>query len=216
MNSYLNLDLDIEVRVGKFLEESVYPFWSDWEHVLKIVKTLVFFLFSILLNYFAVRYATEHAGTKSEDLFFNFLPYADLYNFDYYFSFFLYGFAFLLVILLPKFAPKLLIYTGSLTILRSLFVNLTYLGIPGPNPLKTFFTQGGDLFFSGHVALPFMLALVFWEKVFLRYLFLCASLIMSAEVLLGRQHYAIDVFAAFFITHSLFTFLEKYFKKSPF
>lgn len=202
--------LNIENRVENFFEEEFYPFWCNWVEVLKLVRSLCLFLLALVVNYFSVRFATENAGAVVGDLFFNIVPYFDVYNFDYFLSWGLYVLVFILVVVYPKLSPKLLTYLGSLILLRSVFVNLTFLGVPGANPLKTFFTQGGDLFFSGHVALPFMVALVYWREKVLRYFFLFASIVMSLEVLVGRQHYSIDVLAAFFITHSLYIILEKY------
>jgi membrane-associated phospholipid phosphatase len=65
-------------------------------------------------------------------------------------------------------------------------------------------TFGGDLFFSGHTGLPFLMALIFWNHPRLRYTFIAASLIFGTSAILGHYHYSIDVFAAYFITYSIF------------
>lgn len=60
-----------------------------------------------------------------------------------------------------------------------------------------------DLFFSSHTALPFLGYLVFRDR-WVRLAFLGLSVLMAATVLLGRFHYSIDVFAAYFITYAVY------------
>jgi hypothetical protein len=59
-----------------------------------------------------------------------------------------------------------------------------------------------DLFFSAHTALPY-LAFLLVRGTWIRLSFLLISLLLASAVLLGRLHYSIDVFAAFFITYAL-------------
>jgi membrane-associated phospholipid phosphatase len=73
--------------------------------------------------------------------------------------------------------------------------------------------MGDDLFFSGHAGLPFLLALIFWDDVLLRTIFLGFSVLFSIVVLLGHLHYSIDVASAFFITFTIFVIAKKFFKK---
>ena len=73
--------------------------------------------------------------------------------------------------------------------------------------------NGNDLFFSGHTGLPFLLALIFWENKKLRFLFLGFSVLFAVVVLLGHLHYSIDVFAAYFITYTIFHICKFLFKK---
>jgi membrane-associated phospholipid phosphatase len=97
---------------------------------------------------------------------------------------------------------------------------LTHLG---PFPQRTFLDQteifssfnlGNDFFFSNHTALPFLMALIFWnENKFVRWVSLVASGVFGVSVLLGHLHYSIDVFAAFFITYSIFHLAQKFFAK---
>ena len=48
------------------------------------------------------------------------------------------------------------------------------------------------------------MALVYWREKYLRYIFLVWSVFFGAVVLLGHFHYSIDVFAAFFITFTIY------------
>jgi membrane-associated phospholipid phosphatase len=72
---------------------------------------------------------------------------------------------------------------------------------------------GGDLFFSGHTGMPFLLALIFWEDKWTRFLFLGFSIMFGIVVLLAHLHYSIDVLSAFFITYTIFHLALYIFKK---
>ncbi len=74
-----------------------------------------------------------------------------------------------------------------------------------------FFT-GDDLFFSGHVGLTFLMALLLWDVPVLRYIYLAISVMFAGVVLLGHLHYSIDVFAAYFITYTIFILATRLFK----
>lgn len=185
--------------------------WRDPKYVLDFIKSLCFFNLAILVNYFAVRLATKNAGPALNDIFFNYLPHLDTSFIDANGAYFLYLLTFVLIIFYQKKANFLIRSLSVLILVRTFFINLTFLGIPeGVEQTRTFFTQGGDLFFSGHVALPFMVALVYWDNKILRSLYLGFTFVMATEVLLGRFHYSIDVFGALFITYGVYSFCKKY------
>lgn len=103
-------------------------------------------------------------------------------------------------------------------LVRSLFICLTHLGAPPnnlviPSNYSAFFLFTGDLFFSGHVGGPFLLMLLFWEHVKLRYFYLATSILFAYIVLAGHIHYSIDVFAAPFITYGIYQFSRFAFAK---
>jgi membrane-associated phospholipid phosphatase len=75
-----------------------------------------------------------------------------------------------------------------------------------------FFT-GHDLFFSGHVGLTFLMALLLWDTPKLRYIYLAISAVFAVVVLLGHLHYSIDVLGAYFITYSVYMLSMRIFKK---
>jgi membrane-associated phospholipid phosphatase len=75
------------------------------------------------------------------------------------------------------------------------------------------FNFTGDLFFSGHTGLPFLLALVFWDHPWWRRVFVIVSIIFGVTVLLGHFHYSIDVFGAFFITYTIFHIATRLFPR---
>ena len=74
-------------------------------------------------------------------------------------------------------------------------------------------TFGGDLFFSGHTGMPFLLALIFWRDKWARYIFILFSVVFAVTVLLSHMHYTIDVASAFFITFTIYHIAEHLFKK---
>ncbi len=104
-------------------------------------------------------------------------------------------------------------------IIRSIFISLTHVApIPGAEINHTYFlfnkiVFNGDLFFSAHVGLPFLAALLYWQHKKLRIFFLASSFFFGFVVLLGHLHYSIDVFAAFFITYGIFRLAQYFFKK---
>jgi membrane-associated phospholipid phosphatase len=107
-------------------------------------------------------------------------------------------------------------------IVRAFFINLTHIGI---YPENTFTVDGvgswvynainfnGNFFFSGHTGMSFLIALIFWREKLWRRLYLVASIVFGASVLLAHVHYSIDVFAAPFITYSIMRTAAKLFPK---
>ncbi len=92
-----------------------------------------------------------------------------------------------------------------LVMLRAIFLILTHLQTP-PDAVNVIWPrmfQGlsfqNDMFFSGHTAVPFLGFLLY--KGWLKYFFLCGSILMGTVVLITHMHYSIDVFSAFFITY---------------
>lgn len=189
-------------------------YWKNHIFVLGALKAFSFFVFSLIVNYYAVRYATVNAGPAVPDILLDTIPMIDTRFIDYYVPFYLQYVFFIFAVLQPKFLIFFLKSGALLILVRAMFVNLTNLGIPeGTIPTMSFFTQGGDLFFSGHTAMPFLAALVFWHMRPMRYICLFLALFMGIEVLIGHQHYTIDVVAAPFITYGVFAISKKLFKK---
>lgn len=57
-----------------------------------------------------------------------------------------------------------------------------------------------------------MLALVFWQRPHLRLVFLGCSVLAAGAVIFGHLHYTIDVFAAYFITYTVYCISKTAFK----
>ncbi len=112
---------------------------------------------------------------------------------------------------------------AMLIIIRSCFIVLTHVGPPAGNfydsAIVNALPEGeswkdeffrNDLFFSGHVAVPFLGFLVFKDERF-KWFLLLMSFVLGATVLLMHVHYSIDVFGAFFITYGINAFSDKFF-----
>lgn len=107
-------------------------------------------------------------------------------------------------------------------IVRAFFVSLTHIGVDpheilldphdiGFGLYNILFNSKGDLFFSGHTGMPFLFGLVFLHERFWSRIFFAISLLFGISVLLGHVHYSIDVFAAPFITYTIFVITQKLF-----
>ena len=118
----------------------------------------------------------------------------------------------------PLKVPFILKSIALFALIRSLFITLTHIGpFPthiaiDPTSFIRYFVFGGDLFFSGHTGLPFLLSLIFWDNCTIRYVFIAISITFAIIVLLSHLHYTIDVLSAFFISYGIFHIAEWLFK----
>ena len=177
---------------------------------LSALRATALFAASVIVNFYAGTYATERASNAVTDIILSNTP---VFNVD---EIFLYGTTALilsislLLLLHPHKIPFALESLGTFILIRSVFISLTHIG-PFPEhaalDLGTFtrkFLFGGDLFFSGHTGIPFMMSLIFWRDRWLRIIFLAWSILFALIVLLGHYHYTIDVLSAYFITYSIY------------
>jgi len=194
------------------------PYLQHKEFLVSSLFSIVLLMLSLLINFSAGTYATDAASNPVTDVILSNVP---LWNVD---AVFVYGtlafwlFVALVCVAKPQTIPFLLKSISLFVLIRSLFVSLTHLG-PFPTHIAiqsnvlNKFIFGGDLFFSGHTGLPFLLALLFWDNYALRLLFIISSILFGVLVLLGHLHYSIDVLAAFFITFTIYRLAEFLFKK---
>jgi hypothetical protein len=192
---------------------------KDKRYLMSAVASFLLLCVSLIVNYYAGTYATNRASNSVTDLI---LDNTRVYDLD---GVFIYGtivfwiFVGVLLIRRPDVLPFTLKSVALFTIIRAFFITLTHIGpfptqiAVDPGVLMSKFTFGGDLFFSGHTGLPFLLALVFWQKPLLRYFFIASSIGFGTVVLLAHLHYSIDVLSAFFITYSIFHIAEFLFKR---
>ena len=189
--------------------------------------TIVVLFFVLNISHFfssiAGQYATSTAGPSIPDVF-DFLnnsyydilrPYAYFIHTQWSFLLTMPVFIFL-YLKYKKCLIHILLITVLITILRSIFLPITHLGIPyGQLPLNSLYTFGGDLFFSGHIAKSYALYLVVKNLPVISKLVLIGHFIVLFGVLVGRYHYAIDIVSAYFIAFTLYTltkpFVDKYF-----
>lgn len=188
-----------------------YFIWSS-------VFGFLFLICSLLVNFLAEAYATQRASSPVTDIILSNIPIYNVVDIFVYGLFILIAFIAFLTLIEPRRIPFVLKSVAVFILIRSVFVSLTHIGlyphiIPAKINVLKVITSGGDLFFSGHTGLPFLMALIFWHKKFLRYLFFVVSVLFGAVALLGHYHYSIDVLAAFFITFGIYHICLKIFKK---
>ncbi|MDE2040958.1 MAG: hypothetical protein KGI59_01025 [Patescibacteria group bacterium] len=168
---------------------------------------------AIIFQFYASAYADRVASTAVNDLLLDNLPIIDLNNIIV--EGVLAAIVGSVVLLFLK--PRYLVFTVKAAAIfiatRAVCISLTHLGIyPGQvNPDTGFFDRiytdlglQAGFFFSGHTGLPFLLALIFWNEKFWRYLYFLLSLIFGVAVILAHVHYSIDVFAAPYIAYGIF------------
>ncbi len=191
---------------------------SKMRYYASLLEATLAFMLSVFATHYASKYAEIHASGYVGDII---LSNTRVYNFELVFvegAIMLSLFVIALCFKFRKTAPFLIKAVSLFIIIRAIFVSLTHIG-PFPTKLALesraldFITSGNDLFFSGHTGLPFLIALIFWDHLYLRSLFLAGSIVLGATALLSHLHYSIDVFAAFFITYSIYHIAIKLFKK---
>jgi hypothetical protein len=195
--------------------------FSSVSFIFSLAAGVVSIILAYVLNYFTSVYATLNAGNQVTDIVLSNIPTYDVDMIFIYGPLILWIFIAVLCLKEPKRIPYVLKSVALFVIIRSLFVTLTHLGpYPYEIPLNyssgwiKSMTFGGDLFFSGHTGLPFLIALIFGRlnKIYY-FIFIAASVFFGVIVLLGHYHYSIDVAAAFFITYSIYVIASKWFKK---
>jgi hypothetical protein len=178
-------------------------------------------IIQIVLGRFSSRVAIGAPAVR--DIFLDNLPLVNLSPIIVGGAIVLWVFALVLLIVHPRYlifsAKAVALYIIS----RAFFFSLTHLG---PYPLHYspsvhndgyglyhLVTFQGNFFYSGHTAFPFLLALIFWDNKYLRYLFLILTVFFGASVLLAHVHYSIDVFAAPFIVYGMYVITAKLFPR---
>ncbi len=189
------------------------------EFIFSVVLSLVMLTISLFVNFYAGMYATNQASNFVTDIFLSNIRTFDVDGLFVYGGFSLFIIIGFFCFFNPKKIPFTIKSISLFVIVRSIFVSLTHLG-PYPTqvivPIKniiSYVSFTGDLFFSGHTGLPFLMSLIYWDNKIVRYFFIGLSLFFGTIVLLGHLHYSIDVLSAFFITFTIFHISKTIFKK---
>lgn len=189
------------------------------DFILSFLISLVMMCVALVVNFYAGTYATLNASNSVTDIILNNIR---AFAVDDLFSDGTTIFAVFSLIICLLYIKRLPFIFKSLSLfilVRSVFINLTNIGpfpsqvIISPEDIISKFSFAGDLFFSGHTGIPFLLALIFWDIKILRYTFLGGSFFFATIVLLGHLHYSIDVLSAFFITYTIYHIAKIVFKK---
>ena len=194
---------------------------AQQEFRVSVLLSILTFVSSLVASFYAVGYATERASNSVTDIILSNTPALDVDNLFVYGTFSFITLGAVLLIAHPKRIPFALHTIALFYFIRAAFISLTHLGPFPESAIDSFdfgslvgrMFLGGDLFFSGHTGLAFLMALIFWRERNIRYLFLGASVYFGVIVLLGHLHYSIDVASAFFITYGIFHIAEWLFPK---
>lgn len=193
--------------------------WTKKHFLIEVFLGVVFFVAAIFATYYANIFTITHASNIVTDIILDNVP---VVNVDFVFT---EGATIFIVIVAlialyePRRIPFVLKSVALFTLIRSAFMMLTHLALPSehsyldPTDLLYRISSGDDLFFSAHTGLPFMLAFIFWDEKYLRYLFFAFTAIGGVAVLLGHLHYSIDVFSALFISFGIFHMAKHIFRK---
>jgi hypothetical protein len=181
------------------------------------------FMFSaaLVISSYAVGFATASASNPVTDLILDNVRVFDVDGFFVNGAVIMVLFIITVCFLSPRRIPFAAKTIALFIVIRSLFIILTHIGsfptqavidpstqnvlqdIIGTNLYSSLFL-GKDSFFSGHTGLPFLMAYLYWDKRWLRYIFIGLSIMFGIVVLLGHLHYTIDVLSAFFIAYGIY------------
>jgi hypothetical protein len=198
-------------------------FWSK-ENKISLLIGAGFFAVAIIIQNIADRYVLKVGGTPVSDMLLSRLPTMDVDFFVIQWPLIVTFVTAALILYKPKYLCFCIKALAVFLIIRSFLISVTHLGVnPDQLVLDTrvygfrlfnfLFNTTGDFFFSAHTGVPFLLALVFWREKIWRYFFLFSSMVMGTSMLLAHIHYSIDVFAAPFMTYSLFAISKYIFDK---
>ncbi|MDP3934906.1 MAG: phosphatase PAP2-related protein [Candidatus Giovannonibacteria bacterium] len=201
------------------IKQKYAVYLNNREFLASLAFSVLILLASLVINFYAVTYATARASNAVTDLILDNIRVYDVDGIFIYGPIFFYLFVAYILIMRPHLIPFTLKSMSLFILIRAIFISLTHLGpsplqlVISPANIMNYFTPGGDLFFSGHTGLPFLLALIFWENIRFRVFFIASALLFGAIVLLGHMHYSIDVLAAFFITYTIYRIASAFFPK---
>jgi len=200
--------------------------FKDGERTSLIISLLLLGLSFIAYHYaaaYAFVYLTRPTTTNVGDLLLDNLPAVDL-------NFIIIEAALLFIvtgaIYVAFWRPRYVLFSvkalAVFNITRAFFISLTHMGLypghidPGAgifDGIYLYFNFQTGFFFSAHTGLPFLFALIFWNRPFERNIFLALSLVFAVAVLLAHVHYSIDVFAAPFMAYGIFEIVKYFFPR---
>jgi hypothetical protein len=196
--------------------------WRQEEFIFSTIKGFFLFLTGAISLLAAKEYLTDsyiHI-VGSPDLFLDILPVTQMENLLVWGIPTLFCFTCAALIIHPERLPFTLKTLGILCFIRAFFIILTPMGVRPDQVvtvshsfLQSLAYSGNDFFFSGHVAFPFLLMLIFWDEFWMRICMLFVAGIFAVSVLLAHTHYSIDVFAVPFIVPTIYGLSRRLFHR---
>lgn len=210
-------------KIIKWLHSHHKIFWTK-DKIISLIISIVLLVIALFIQKIADNYVLKTPWTAVWDVLLNNIPVLDIDGFIILSTL---AFTFLIIILLI-FKPKYMLFSikslALFIIVRSFFISLTHLGIQphqinfDPNNIgfwlyDLLYNSKNDFFFSWHTDLPFLMALIFYNEKLWRHIYFTISIVFAASVIIGHIHYSIDVFAAPFITYSIYSIAKVIFKR---
>ncbi|MEQ1919068.1 MAG: phosphatase PAP2-related protein [Elusimicrobiota bacterium] len=123
----------------------------------------------------------------------------------------------------PRRIPFLFFLLTVYMVVRTAFVFLSPIGAPSGmvdmrihdvifSKILGTWTFTNEFVFSGHTSIPFLFFL-FFKTPGLKRLMFVGSIVMAVSVLLSRNHYTVDVIAAFFMSYSVYALSRAGYKR---
>ena len=195
--------------------------FSRRSFVISFILAFVMLTAGFIIGSYAVGYATESASNPVTDLILSNFQVVDVDGIFVNGAMLMVLFMAVVCIIDPRRVPFVIKTIAVFVVIRSLFIILTHIGaFPTQstiNPstqnliedvigikLYASFFLGNDSFFSGHTGLPFLMAFLYWDKKWIRNIFIALSVMFGIVVLIGHLHYTIDVLSAFFISYGIY------------
>jgi membrane-associated phospholipid phosphatase len=195
--------------------------WQSWKQEIianryQLFLALMLLLIAVFIDYAVGIYVDSVGAAAVPDLVLDHLPVVNLeYVYMYGFILCIAALAIWPLVYRPHLLHTTVTQFSILVLIRGIFTVVTHLKAPAgavpvhyPWPISIISPQN-DLFFSGHVAVPFLGFLLFKDRI--RYLFLALAIILGITVLLMHIHYTIDVLAAFFIAYGSYRLCNRFF-----
>lgn len=187
------------------------------ERIRSTISALILLFLALVFQYYASAFSDRKMSNFVHDIFLDNTSAIDLTGAIIEGAFSIIVISVLLVLSRPKTLLFSIKAVSLFVAIRAAFIAMTHLGIypsqiiPSDGFFESIYTDlgiGAGFFFSGHTGLPFLMSLIFWKDVFWRYSYLLISIIFAVSVLFAHMHYSIDVFAAPFITYTIFKISE--------
>jgi len=183
---------------------------------------IILLMLASIFQSFAASYAMRRSTQFVGDFFLEHLPIVNLNFIIIEGAFCVILFTALLLLMKPSHIIFAIKAIALFIMTRAFMISVTHLGVyPGtivPDPgffdgIYSALNLQAGYFFSGHTGLPILMALIFWNERIWRYVFLAIATIFGASVLFAHVHYSIDVFAAPFMTYSIFKLAQYLFQE---